>query len=572
MVPQPAQFNYPVWDSGLSNYFDREYIWQGINDGFDIGWIDGAEPTYVQSPHLKTSQEDQYSIAQWIVERHASGILLGPFTDDTCPFDNVHFSPLFTVPKPDLKKRIVAHLSFPRWGVSVNDCIHDDAKAVQYILFREVCKFVYDLGYDARLWVVDAKDAYYRVPIKKKYWRYMGIKYFGMIFIFTSLQMGLGSACAIYQRFADAVLYIIRIRHYALFTAIGGGPLIHHYLDDFFGGHPDSISAMYQVLMVYFWFWVLGIPTKWSKLKWPHWIQIILGWLYNTRLMTVSLPKDKQDAYIELVLKYIRERAKGVVKKQLETLDGCLQHASVATYPGKAKLRHLEHALHIEALDYDTKIILSDAAIHELKWWPNALRHMNGIPLTWVFSDPSHYHEVVWTDAALHGEYKEGGMGGCTKSGVAYQIDNDDTLLYHVSLHRQDVDIKLTEMIAVFVMFVYFAPKWKFKNVHLYCDNGTVVSSIANKRAPLNRRDLQYFVDRICDLSAEYHFRFWIDKIHGDDNVLADRLSRFKQLHKVGQIDPDKFDYIDNSKIISIVNDALNALLDFKRVPLNDVR
>ena len=68
LLPQPAQFNYLVWNSGLSDYVDREYIWHGINDGFDIGWIDGAEPTYVESPHLKTSQEDQYSIAQWIVE------------------------------------------------------------------------------------------------------------------------------------------------------------------------------------------------------------------------------------------------------------------------------------------------------------------------------------------------------------------------------------------------------------------------------------------------------------------------------------------------------------------------
>ena len=67
-------------------------------------------------------------------------------------------------------------------------------------------------------------------------------------------------------------------------------------------------------------------------------------------------------------------------------------------------------------------------------------------------------------------------------------------------------------------MFAYFAPKWKFKNIHFYCDNPTVVSSIANKRTPINRRDLQCFVDRICDLSAEYHFRFWIDRIRGDVN------------------------------------------------------
>ena len=522
------------------------------------------------APQLKTSQEEQWDITHWIIKRHASGILLGPFTEDNCPFDNVNYAPLFTVPKPDGTKRVVAHLSFPRWGTSVNDCISDAANAVRYIYFSEVAKFVYDLGYDARLWVVDAKDAYYRVPIKKKYWRYMGIKWFGVIFIFTSLQMGLGSACAIYQRFADAVLYMIRTHHMALFTAVGGASLIHHYLDDFFGGHPDSKMAMFQVLLVYFWFWFLGIPTKWSKLKWPHWLQIILGWLYNTRLRTVSLPPEKVITYSAHVTKLIRERQKGVGKKILEKVDGCLEHAAVAVFPGKAKLRHLQHALHIETMNYDDKIILSDFVIEELKWWLRALKYMNGIPLTWVFCNPSHYHDEVWTDAALKGDLKDGGMGGCTKSGVAYQIDNKQTLAYMASLFRSGVDIKLMEMIAVFVMMVHMAPQWQFKHVKFYCDNGTVVSSLAKKRAPLNRRDLHYFVNKICDLSAQYHFRFWIEHIHGDDNVMADRLSRFKQLYVVDQMDPSTFTYVPNVTILNIVNGAFNTLLDFQRVPLND--
>jgi len=135
---------------------------------------------------------------------------------------------------------------------------------------------------------------------------------------------------------------------------------------------------------------------------------------------------------------------------------------------------------------------------------------------------------------------------------------------------RAGVDIKLMEMLAVYVMFVHFAPTWEFKNVKFYCDNGTVVSCLANKRAPLNRRDLHYFVDKICQLSAEFHFRFWIHHIDGDDNVLADRLSRFKQLYVVDEKDPATFSYIPATEVLAIVNGALCDLLDFKRVPLND--
>ena len=239
-------------------------------------------------------------------------------------------------------------------------------------------------------------------------------------------------------------------------------------------------------------------------------------------------------------------------------------------FPGKAKLRNLQHALHLELFDYKSTIVLSDSAIMELKCWRIALQYMNGVPLTWVFSSPSYYHDEVWTDAALKGDLKDGGMGGCSKSGMAYQIDNRQTIAYAISLCREGVDIKLMEMVALFVMFIYFAPQWNCKNVKFYCDNGTVVSSLAKKRGPLGRRDLHFIVDKMCQISAQYHFRFWIEKVDGKHNVMADRLSRFKQLYSVDQMDPTDFEYVPTKAVVKIVNNVLAELLDFKRVPHND--
>ena len=568
-VPAPVGFNFNVWKDGLQGYEDAQYIWAGINDGFDIGWIQGAEPTYVENPYIPVSDDQQLAITRWIVKRHAAGILLGPFTTQNCPFKKLHFSPLFTVPKPDALWRIVAHLSSPRWGVSVNDCIYKEAKDVSYIYFTEVAEFVHSLGYDARLWVIDAKDAYYRVPIKKQYWRYMAIKWFGIIFIFTCLQMGLGSACAIYQRFADAVLYIIRTKHALLFTcAVSGQVYIRHYLDDFFGGHRDPWIALKQLSAAYKCFDELGIPTQFKKVKFPHWIQIILGWVWDTRAGTVSLPQPKVVAYSAHVTRLIRERDKGATRKDLEHLDGRLGHARFGIYCGKAKQRNIQHALHLETHNYTDRIILSDLVISDLKWWLKAFKYMNGIPLAWVYKNPMVFDDEMWTDAALKGDDVVGGMGGCTLSGKAYQLDNRATLI-RVVKQRRVVDIKWLEILAVYILIAQLAPQLKYKNLKIYCDNTTAVSSIIKKRGPLNRRDIHHIVDKICMLAVQYRFRFWIEHIAGDDNIMADRLSRFKQLYTVGEIDPSRFEYIPRRNMISQVNDVCREMLNFRKVPLN---
>ena len=162
-----------LWEAGLETFEHKDYILNGIRDGFDIGWDDSVVPTHTDNPHIKNSATSILEITTWIIKRHASEILLGPFTGDNCPFSDVHFSLLFTVLKLDFVQSVVCHLSYPNSGASVNDCTPEDYKHVSYITFAQVAKFVYDLGYDARLWVVDAKEAFYRVQVKSKYWKYM---------------------------------------------------------------------------------------------------------------------------------------------------------------------------------------------------------------------------------------------------------------------------------------------------------------------------------------------------------------------------------------------------------------
>ena len=494
---------------------------------------------------------------------------MGLFTDETNPYPNLHFSPLFTVLKPDFVQRVVCHLSYPSWGTSVNDCIPEHYKSVSYIQFAEVAKFVYDLGYDARLWVVDAKEAFYRVPVNKKYWKYMGIKWFGIIFVFTSLQMGLGSACAIYERFADAYVHIMRYQCSHLFIAAAGSFYIHHYLDDVFGGHPRNEVAWQQIVYVVYYFWLLGIPTQWKKVLFPGWAQIFLGWEYNTRLRNYSLPRKKQLSYCRELDVVIREFERSYGKKELEHINGFLEHAAVGVFTMKAKTRNLQYAMHLELFNYEDSIILSDIVITDLKWCRMAIMQMNGIPLEWAFSDPSVYHDEFWTDAAVRGKlYLTGGMGGCSLSGIAYQVRIEQTYANVVRRRRKGLDIKLFEFMALLIFVIVNAPKLKYKNVRLWCDNDTVVWAVSKKRGPLVRRDLHWMVNILCELAVKYNFRFWIAYIDGDDNIIADRLSRFRDIYRNNQMD-NEFEYLSTLSMINHANDLLLQMLDFKKCPLN---
>ena len=268
--------------------------------------------------------------------------------------------------------------------------------------------------------------------------------------------------------------------------------------------------------------------------------------------------------YCGRITRLIRNRRSGAGKKELEQLKGALQWTAPVVYPGKCRLRNLDHAMHLELHDYTEKIILSDLVIDDLKWWRFALQNANGIPLEWIIQDPQEFDDMAWVDAAT-----TLGAGGCTQSGIAFQYLNRDTIYSVAKLFRNGIDIKLLEFIAIYVIAVLMCEKWKYKNVKLYSDNPVVVSSLIKQRAPLGRRDLHYMVVKFAELSAKYHFRYWVAGIHGDDNILADDLSRFKSAYQNNNLTFSDYEFVLASDAIAIANGVFRDLLNPSLVPLN---
>ena len=181
-------------------------------------------------------------------------------------------APLFVVPKPGVHKyRPIVHLSWNEHFtlLSINDLLCEYMKTIKYISFREVVRLVNNGGPGAYIFLIDAQDAYYRVPIHPNDWRYNGIQWANKLWVFTSLQMGLSSSPRIYTHFADAIEYICCKENKSL-CFYKGLQMLRHYIDDFFAVCKSKSDAEKLFQILYKLFEELGVSTREDKCQKPQ--------------------------------------------------------------------------------------------------------------------------------------------------------------------------------------------------------------------------------------------------------------------------------------------------------------
>ena len=79
---------------------------------------------------------------------------------------------------------------------------------------------------------------------------------------------------------------------------LGGKRWIIYYIDDFIIGAPTQEALLKHTIET---FTDLGLEIKWSKLQPPSQNVRILGFVYDTRQLTVSLPDEKVLDILELI-------------------------------------------------------------------------------------------------------------------------------------------------------------------------------------------------------------------------------------------------------------------------------
>ncbi len=311
---------------------------------------------------------------------------------------DISIVPLFAV-KQRNKIRPITDFSFgKRNGNSFNCHILEGYKHVEYPRFKEIVRMIDKAGLGALIWIIDAKDAYCRVRIKRKFWRHAVVKWLSHHWILTYLPMGMASSCKLYTIFGDSLLWILRDLHPELFAKAGDDA--DHYIDDFWG-IASGLTARAQFRAFDALLRRLRIPTTFKKRKPPAILQVLLGFEYNTVRRTVRVPDARHNEIIAELRELLDTPAHETVSKlRLLSIVGKLRWMCSIIRPGCAFVRRME--LYANSLERLTDSISLNVAMKaDLRWWIFASARANrGYSFDDILRPQQDSALEVWTDAS----------------------------------------------------------------------------------------------------------------------------------------------------------------------------
>ena len=185
----------------------------------------------------------------------------------------------------------------------------------------------------------DAKSAFRILPLHSSSWLWLimcaehpmtGTKFY---FMDKCLPFGASISCALFQRFSNALCYVIHFR------TNSPPKRIMNYLDDFLFMAITLLKC--NMLMQKFLDMCeeFGVPIAHEKLEWSCTRLIFLGILLDGIHMVLCIPEDKRIKAINL-LKTMVVKSKATVK-ELQTQCEYLNFLTKAIYPGRAFTRHM---------------------------------------------------------------------------------------------------------------------------------------------------------------------------------------------------------------------------------------
>ena len=262
---------------------------------------------------------------------------MGPF--ETIPFDNHIQSPVGLVPKAGGKTRLIFHLSFnfsdDPSGISLNKGTPKEKCSVRYNDIDAAVECCMRISQNGKYLVffskTDASSAFRVLPLRRSCFCWMVLKAVDPIdnkvkyFIDKCLPFGASISCALYQKFSDALRFIIEKRT--------NQRALTNYLDDFlFAAIMRWLcdQLMQQFLLLY---QEINVPIAEDKTEWSMPCIIFLGILLDGHRFLLSLPIEKQRKALNLLNEVMNK--KKVTIKQLQVLAGYLNFLNRAIVPGR---------------------------------------------------------------------------------------------------------------------------------------------------------------------------------------------------------------------------------------------
>ena len=185
--------------------------------------------------------------------------------------------------------------------------------------------------------------------------------------------MGARSSCAIFERFATALQYIL-YDHYKVKYVV-------KMLHDFFFVGKSREECLHGLNSFLHLCRQLNLPIAEEKTVFPAKQVVFLGIQLDTNYQVASIPKEKAAKYAEQIRLLSKQRS--VSMGQLREITGKLEHVTAIIKGGKAFLRRLHSAKRGPQLS-SRRIFLSSALKEDLELWchfPGHLQFQNPVQL-----------------------------------------------------------------------------------------------------------------------------------------------------------------------------------------------
>ena len=366
----------------------------------------------------------------------------------------------------------------------------------EYDTIDNVISLVKKFGKGCLLAKMDIEDAFSIIPVHPNDYHLLGFTWNNLFYYDRCLSMGASSSCT-------ALQWIMENRY--------GASGMSHILDNFlFVGPPNSDKCKVDLTSFLSLCKTVGIPIKTEKTEWPTPIITIYGFQVDSIQMECRLPVDKLHK-MKLALQTMRRRRK-VTLRELQSLIGLLNFVCTVICRGRAFLRRLIDLTMKASEPYHFIRLNTESHLDMMQAWLQFLQSFNGNSVflhdEWLSSD----HFMMYTDAS-------GTLGYAAIFGRHW-------FAYPWVESMVPLGITIKELFPIVLALELWGIHLTNHKVLFMSDNQAVVQ-IINKQS-CREPTLMKLVRRLVLAALTNNIYFRSAHITGKENVLADKLSRFK--------------------------------------------
>ena len=399
------------------------------------------------------------------------------------------YSRLFVVPKPGGKWRPVIDLKALNWYLKIPKFSMESLQSIWGALLPG--NFTIS---------IDLQDAYFHVPIRRSFRKYLRISHEGRVYQFRALPFGLSTAPWLFTRIMNTIKEVVHLRAIQLYL----------YLDDWLAQMTSHIQGLKDSLYLTSLCQDMGLLINLTKSELiPSQQFDFIGAHFDLLSSLVTPKQENLEKTLAAIQKF--QACSSPTAKTWQSLLGLLVSQYRFVQWGRLFLRPLQWYLqdHWDCRSSPHQVVPVSGEIKAcLAWWSTNLAANRGVPL--VNPNPTVH---IFTDASVTG-------WGAHVADVTYQglwTQEESTLM-----------INQLELRAIHLALLRHDPP--AGSVILVATDNMVAKCYINKQGGTRSREMMAETSVLFALLRRKNWTLVARHIAGKLNVLADRLSRSGQV------------------------------------------